>query len=69
MAHLNKRKHVKHLHVHAHRPEAPPHHERHPAASFLELGRALVHRVVYRLTRPPRRLFAKLTGLYARATA
>lgn len=68
MAHLNKRKHVKHLHVHAHQ-EAKPHHERHPAASFRELGVALVARIVYRLTRRPRRILEKLSGLYSRATA
>jgi hypothetical protein len=28
-----------------------------------------VHRFVYRLTRRPRRLFEKLTGLYSRASA
>lgn len=66
MAHKSKRKHVKHMHVHGHH-EA--HHERHPAASFRELGRALVHRVYMRLTRRPRALFERLTGLYSRANA
>ena len=67
MSHISKRKHVKHLHIHGH--NEPAHHERHPAASFRELGRASVQRGVYRLTRRPRRLYQKLTGLYSRATA
>jgi len=75
MAHKSKRKHVKHMHEH------PEHHpEHHEAATFRELGRALVDRVVNRaLSRPralkerllrrPREIIAKLSGTYSRASA
>jgi len=66
MAHKSKRKHVKHMHEHEHH-EA--HHEHHRAASFRELGRALIHRIYLRATRRPRALFEKLSGLYSRASA
>jgi hypothetical protein len=59
MAHKSKRKHVKHTHEH---PQA--HHETIRAASFRELGSALVHRVYSRLMRRPRALMSRLTGEY-----
>ncbi len=59
MAHKSKRKHVKHMHEHP--PQAR---ERRPAASFRELGRALVHRIYTRITRKPRAFFSKLSGAY-----
>lgn len=77
MAHKSKRKHVKHVHEHEHEH---PHHESHPAASFRELGRALVDRLVSRalrrpralkerLLRRPRAIFEKLSGAHSRASA
>lgn len=73
MAHRSKRKHIKHMHEHSHEE----HHEetggvRARAASFVELGRALVTRVMARpralkerLLRRPRVVVEKLSSLYA----
>jgi len=75
MAHRSKRKHVKHMHVHQHEV----HHEEQPegglrarAASYVQLGRALVARAMKRpralkerLLRRPRQIAEKLSGLYS----
>ena len=74
MAHRFKRKHVKHMHEHQQLEE---HEEqtagmRARAASYVELGRALVARALERprafkerLLRRPRAIAEKLSGLYA----
>ena len=75
MAHKSKRKHVKHVHQHEHEHHEE-HHERPRAASFRELGRALVGRVVSRalegpralkerLLRRPRAMMARISGMYS----
>jgi hypothetical protein len=73
MAHRSKRKHVKHMHEHEHEQlHEEPEGMRGRAASFVDLGRALVARVLQRprafkerLLRRPRELAEKLSGLYA----
>jgi hypothetical protein len=74
MAHISKRKHVKHLHVHQHEEQREEQHAgmRGRAASFVDLGRALVARALKRpreikerLLRRPREIAEKLSGLYA----
>jgi hypothetical protein len=73
MAHRSKRKHVKHMHEHQHEEQhEAPEGIRARAASFVELGRALVARAMKRprelkerLLRRPRELAEKLSGLYS----